>query len=627
MKDFLKSLKNLPQKIISKITDSHIITKKSKWVYILIVSTVVIAASTLAVCYYFFIYLRPNFNDFSKNYISSNTANYLKPGDEISYSVNFENAGSRAVDNLKIEVEIPANTSFVSSDSEALVEDGGNTLIFNFGHIEKNEAGKTNFTVAASKPLDNGTSIILNDIRFNYMIGDKQYNQTIAPNLNHTIKSKPNFSNFSLESVDKNGGYLKMGDTIEYTISAENKGDMDASGVEIKSILSKNISVITKSISSSGIYNNNTVVWNLNNFEINKPLTLKFRATINYDLSDGDLIKNKSTLICDQDIEAQKSISSSVTLLPDFSDSEVFLSDANGGYLWAGDTINIKIVIRNSGEKEVASYRLICPIPAGATYISRSGTSEGISWSDEARGLIWNLDNLNVGDEKEISFQIRVNDNLFYTGGNIAANFKIGTNGSEIEIEQANLSVKKHIYMTIVAMGDSLIARSDWVQRFDQLLESTYPYADYNTIASGVSGEMSYEGCARFDSTVAIYKPQIIIIAYGTNDAGYSLHYFASSIEQMVIKSRNLGATVFLNLIGPVSYPGKESYPLYNDEIRKIAAKYSLPVIDVLSPLSQDPDRYLYDDGVHYTPDGSAVVAQTVFNNVVPYLDDFGQRR
>jgi len=138
---------------------------------------------------------------------------------------------------------------------------------------------------------------------------------------------------------------------------------------------------------------------------------------------------------------------------------------------------------------------------------------------------------------------------------------------------------------------------------------------------------MSYEGCARFDSTVAIYKPQIIIIAYGTNDAGYSLHYFASSIEQMVIKSRNLGATVFLNLIGPVSYPGKESYPLYNDEIRKIAAKYSLPVIDVLSPLSQDPDRYLYDDGVHYTPDGSAVVAQTVFNNVVPYLDDFGQRR
>jgi len=81
-----------------------------------------------------------------------------------------------------------------------------------------------------------------------------------------------------------------------------------------------------------------------------------------------------------------------------------------------------------------------------------------------------------------------------------------------------------------------------------------------------------------------------------------------------------------LNLIGPVFYSGKESYPLYNNEILKIAAKYSLPVIDVLSPLSQDPDRYLYD-GVHYTTDGSAVVALTVFNYVTQYLDDFGQRR
>ncbi|MFZ3386696.1 MAG: SGNH/GDSL hydrolase family protein, partial [Candidatus Hydromicrobium sp.] len=306
--------------------------------------------------------------------------------------------------------------------------------------------------------------------------------------------------------------------------------------------------------------------------------------------------------------------------------SEVFLSDANGGYLWAGETINIKIIIRNSGEKEAASYRLICHIPAGAAYISGSGTPEGISWSDEIRGLIWNLNNLNVGSEKEINLQIRVNDDLLYTGGNIVTNFKIESNGSETEIEQASLNVKKHIYMTIVAMGDSLIARSDWVQRFDQLLELTFPYADYNTIASGVSGEKAYEGYARFDSTVAIYRPQIIIITYGTNDTGAGLTNFSVHLEGLIMKSRNLGATVFLNLIGPVFYSGKESYPQYNNEILKIAAKYSLPVIDVLSPLSQNPDRYLYD-GVHYTTDGSAVVAQTVFNYVIQYLDDFGQRR
>lgn len=614
MKDFLKN----PNKLLEEI-------KKPKWI-IMIISIAVIIIFSIAACYYFFIYLRLNFNDFSQNYVSSNTANPVKPGEEILYSINFKNTGNRAVDKLEIKASIPSNTTIASSDGGTITGDDGNTLIFNFDRIEKNQSGKADFAVKVNKPLDNGTSILLDDVTFNYMVEGRQYIQKITSDLNHIIKSSPDFSNFDLKSVDENSGYLQMGDTIEYTIIVKNSGDMNATGVEIKSILSKNVSIIEESINNSGIYKNNTVVWNMNNFDINKTYTFKFKATVNYGLNDGDLLENKSTLTCDQGIEAEKSTNDSVKLVPKFSDSEVLLSDDNGGYLWAGEIIDIKIIIRNSGEKEADSYRLIFPIPAGAAYISGSGTPEGISWSDEIRGLIWDLSNLNVGDEKEINLQLRVNDDLFYTGGNIATDFKIESNDYETEIEQASLSVKKHIYMTIVAMGDSLIARSDWVQRFDQLLESTYPYADYNTIASGVNGERAYEGYARFDSTVAIYRPQIIIIAYGTNDAGAGLTNFSVHLEGLVMKSRNLGATVFLNLIGPVFYSGKESYPQYNNEILKIAAKYSLPVIDVLSPLSQDPDRYLYD-GVHYTTDGSAVVAQTVFNYVIQYLDDFGQRR
>ncbi|MES0342178.1 MAG: SGNH/GDSL hydrolase family protein, partial [Candidatus Humimicrobiaceae bacterium] len=188
------------------------------------------------------------------------------------------------------------------------------------------------------------------------------------------------------------------------------------------------------------------------------------------------------------------------------------------------------------------------------------------------------------------------------------------------------LNVSRFIYMSIVAMGDSLIAKSDWVQRFDDLMEANYPQADYNTVASGKNGETSNQGYYRFDSTVAIHSPQIVILAYGTNDAGASLSNFAVHMEGLVNKARNLGATVFINLIGPLNYPGKESWPLYNQKILEIAAKYSLPVIDVLTPLSQSKSKYIYD-GIHYTPEGSAVVARTVFNAVVPYLNSSGARR
>jgi len=627
MKDFLNNINKQLKKVgeVTKKVNISAIKKNRKWIYIAI-SAIVIIALAVVICYYFFIYLAPSFSDFSQNYIYSDTAEQVTPGKEISYNIDFQNTGFRVVDKLEIEVNVPENTSFTSSEDEISIRDNGSIIVFDLNNIERGQSGKIKFTVTIDKPLDNRINITMDDITFNYTIGDKQYSQDITSGLNHIIKSSPDFSDFSIEAADENGGYLHMGDTIEYTVSVKNKGDMNATGVQIKSILSKNISVIEESIGSSGSLANNTVSWNLSVLDINKSQTFKFKATINYDLTDGELIENNSTVSCDQGTGVSDSISDPVSLLPDFSGSKILLSDANGAYLWAGETINIKVIITNSGEKEAASYRLVCPTPEGAIYISNSGTPEGIKWSDEIRGLTWDLNNLGIGESKEIDFQIKVNDNLLYSGGNIITDFKIESDNKETEFEQASINVKKYTYITIVAMGDSLIVKSDWVQRFDQLLESTYPYADYNTIPSGVNGELSNKGFARFDSTVGIYNPQIVIIAYGTNDAGAGLNNFRVHLEGIVMKSRNLGATVFLNLIGPVFYPGKESYPAYNNEILKIANKYSIPVIDVLSPLSQNPGKYLYD-GVHYTSEGASVVAQTVFNSVTLYLDDFGSRR
>ena len=270
---------------------------------------------------------------------------------------------------------------------------------------------------------------------------------------------------------------------------------------------------------------------------------------------------------------------------------------------------------------------MICPIPENSFYISGSGTPEGIRWSDEIKGLIWDLTNLDAGDQKEINYQVQVGGDLYYIDGAITTNFKIENNGIEAKLPQVSINVKNYTYMTIVAVGDSLIAKSDWVQRFDQLLESAFSLVDYNTISSGVNGEMTYQGHARFDSTVAIYRPQIIIIAYGTNDIGASYSYLSSSLEGIVMKAKYLGATVFLNLIGPIYADGSEKWQTFNNVIMDISAKYDVPVINIASPLSQNPERYLFSDGIHYTPEGSAVVGQTVFNQVVQYLDSTGQRR
>ena len=56
----------------------------------------------------------------------------------------------------------------------------------------------------------------------------------------------------------------------------------------------------------------------------------------------------------------------------------------------------------------------------------------------------------------------------------------------------------------------------------------------YNVIGSGVNQEVSFQGLACFDSTIAPLNTKIIIIAYGTNDVGSDPGRFQSSIEQLV---------------------------------------------------------------------------------------------
>ena len=593
-----------------------------RWIYLTVIFIVVVLVSFFT--YYYLKIYPPNFNDERFNFISGNTNEYSKPGDQITYIINYKNTGKKVVEDFAIELKIPEHTVFVSSNYNEILENTNGTLAFNIGNVEGNEKGAIYLKVEVEKPLDNGTLIKLDGAKFNYKIGKDTLNNDINADLISKVKSSPDMSNFKLEAIDENGGVLRLGDIIKYKLVVENTGDMNAAGIEIKSNLSEYVDIIENSITDSGEYKDSSVLWNIDSIEINKPETFSFKVTVKDNLGGEELIANKSTLKYGSNI-IEKSVEEELRLFTDLTASEAFLYDANGGHLWAGETINVKIVIRNTGEKTEKNYRVICPIPAGATYISQSGTPEGISWSDDIRGLIWDLKELKVGEEKEITFKMKANEDLVNSGGVITIHFKIESSNGEVELLSKSMNVRGHVNMTIVAMGDSLIEMSNWVQTFDELLEANYPYADYNTIASAKSGEMARGGNARFDSTVAIYNPEIVIIAYGTNDAGPHISGFEANLESIVAKAKNLGARVFINLIGPIYWPGKEKYVEYNDIIRQIASKYGAVVIDVLTPLSQNPGEYL-TDGMHYSSAGAVVVAHTVFSYVSQYLGDIGQR-
>ncbi len=625
----INRLSSFFKKFFKKIKNFRIKIKMGKK-NIIIVSVFVAAliAAAAGYYYYFYIYSMPNFEDELYNNVVTASVERVNPGDSLTYEVNYKNSGYRNVDILQITIQIPENTTLISSTGSGTYDEQNRLLQYSIENLPRESSGSIEFIMEVAEPLDNGTEIVPGEVKFDYFIREESFERLLDSGEGHIVESSPDFSSFSVSSVDINGGILGLEDEIKYTISIKNTGNMIARDVEIRSQLSPHLNLTGGSINQSGKYNDGSIVWDFEELLPGELKTLVFRAKLEGgEVEDREEIINSTALIYDGEVKAEEEAVNVARLFPDFSESTATIADANGGgYLWAGETVSVKVTIKNTGQRKADDYRLFCPMPGPLTYISGSGTAEGIKWSDDIRGLIWDLSGLEAGESKEITFNMTVNNDYYYRSGTIMTDFHITAGDDEFVIEPASIYIQGHPYLTVVAMGDSLIAKSDWVQRLDGKLEAAYPYADYNTLTSATNGEMSFEGLARFDSTVGPLGPQILIVAYGTNDTGISYSYFKYSIDNIVAKAKNIGATVFINLIGPITVPGKEDWPKYNQAIMEIGAKYGVPVINVTSPLSQSKGKYL-SDGMHYTPSGSEVVAQTVFNSIVQYLNGLGGRR
>ena len=177
--------------------------------------------------------------------------------------------------------------------------------------------------------------------------------------------------------------------------------------------------------------------------------------------------------------------------------------------------------------------------------------------------------------------------------------------------------------INILIMGDSLLIETDWVERFDKLLKKKYKFTGFNIYKSGKPGAPAEYGDKRIVLDLIEYHPDIVIIAFGTNDVNVTeLKRYREAVESMVEKSERYGAEVFINFIGPFEpYACKEEYVKYNDILKIISYDYDIEIIDIHTPLMRDAEKYLAD-GIHYSYSGSGVVAGRVFRSITNYIED-----
>lgn len=157
-----------------------------------------------------------------------------------------------------------------------------------------------------------------------------------------------------------------------------------------------------------------------------------------------------------------------------------------------------------------------------------------------------------------------------------------------------------------------------------------------NVVNSGVGGDNTSQGLARFETDVAAYEPDIVIILFGMNDQAEVMstgkpildpETYAANYREIIGRCVALGAQPVLltghNVCTESGYYTPGGYGLdystenlndYYDIIRSLAAEYGLNLIDLnaLCAGEKDTDLLAKGDGIHLSTYGHEKYAEWI---------------
>jgi len=193
---------------------------------------------------------------------------------------------------------------------------------------------------------------------------------------------------------------------------------------------------------------------------------------------------------------------------------------------------------------------------------------------------------------------------------------------SSVNINAEPLQPAKNYEGTVIAMGNSLTAGLGVAEEeaYPAMLEKKLQQNGYNwrVINGGISGETSSGALARINWIIA-QQPDIVILETGANDGmrGINTGFIRKNISQTVQLLKEAGAEVVLAGMQMLQNLG----PVYTEQFAEVYPAVAKEQQVILIPFFLEKvagDRSLnLADGIHPTPAGHQIVAQTVYPYVV----------
>ena len=180
----------------------------------------------------------------------------------------------------------------------------------------------------------------------------------------------------------------------------------------------------------------------------------------------------------------------------------------------------------------------------------------------------------------------------------------------------------------IVAFGDSLTAgyglspKESYPSLLQQKLDADG--YKYEVVNAGVSGDTSAGGVRRIDWSLDGGQVRFVILELGANDflRGQPIKETRRNLSQIIERAKARDAQVLLAGMYTTTNAGP-SYLREIDEIFKsLADEHDVPLIPFFLENVAGKQELNLEDGVHPNAEGTKIVADTVYKNLKPLLDE-----
>jgi len=176
---------------------------------------------------------------------------------------------------------------------------------------------------------------------------------------------------------------------------------------------------------------------------------------------------------------------------------------------------------------------------------------------------------------------------------------------------------------TILIVGDSISAgyginpEQGWVQLLQKRLDQQYP-KQHKVVNASVSGETTSGALARMPKLLQSYKPDVVVIELGGNDAlrGQPPQMIQKNLGQLVQQSQQAKAKVLLfGMKIPPNY-GTTYSQAFENNYKVISQQYKIKLLPFFMQGIAGHKDLMQNDQIH----PNAKAQSILLNNAYPYI-------